>query len=144
MQTSFIREVSARYKTKKAKPFPITNSHDVAKFIRRQIKDNTKEHFVLLSLNAAHHVIAYSIISVGSADSAQVHPREVFQTAILAGSIAIIVAHNHPSGEVLPSQSDRRITERLREAGELLGIKVLDHVIVSDTAYHSFLEHGNG
>lgn len=145
MDTYFIREVSARYDTSSRERFSIGNAKNVAEFIRSEvIRNNTKEHFIILSLDAAHQVATYSIISVGTANYSVVHPREVFQAAILSGAVAIIVAHNHPSGDVRPSQADRDITKRLKEAGELLNIKVLDHVIVSDHDYYSFQEHGAG
>lgn len=142
MDTFFIREVSARYTKKSKKRIGISNAQDIASFVRSKIKDNTKEHFVLLSLDASHHVASYSIISVGTANYCPVHPREVFQMAILSGAVAIAVAHNHPSGDVKPSESDHKITRQLKEAGEILGIRVLDHVVVGDKNYHSFLEHG--
>lgn len=143
MENTFIREVSARYKKTQKPKFGISDAKDVADFVRTKvIKDNTKEHFVVLSLDASHKVASYSIVSVGTANYSVVHPREVFQIAILSGAVAIIVAHNHPSGEVKPSDADHQVTKKLKEAGELLGIKVLDHVIVGDDSYHSFVQHG--
>ena len=95
------------------------------------------EHFVALYLNGQHQVAAYSIVSIGTANQAPVSPREVFQRAVLTGAISIVVAHNHPSKSTVPSHEDRAVTTRLREAGELLGIKVLDHVIVTNSAFLS-------
>jgi len=95
---------------------------------------------VALYLNASHHVAAYSIVSIGSANSAPVAPREVFQRAVLTGAISIVVAHNHPSDSTEPSPDDRAVTKRLRDAGQLLGIKVLDHLIVTDSAFLSLKE----
>lgn len=143
METVFIREVSARYSKTRRKKFGISKAKDVADFVRSKVlKDNTKEHFILLSLDASHKVISYSVISVGTANYSVVHPREVFQVAILSGAVAIIVAHNHPSGSSLPSDADHEVTKKLKDAGEVLGIKVLDHVIIGDVSHHSFLENG--
>ncbi|MEJ7595912.1 MAG: JAB domain-containing protein, partial [Planctomycetaceae bacterium] len=117
--------------------FKITGPTDVANFVRSILTDNSREHFVALYLNASHQVAAYSIVSIGSANSAPVAPREVFQRAVLTGAISIVVAHNHPSDSTEPSTEDRAVTKRLRDAGQLLGIKVLDHLIVTDSAYLS-------
>ena len=145
METHFIREVSARYDITGKTRFAVSRASDVVEFIRNQaIRDNTKEHFIILSLDAAHQVATYSIISIGTANYSVVHPREVFQAAILSGAVAIIISHNHPSGEVKPSPADHEVTKKLKEAGELLNIKVLDHIIVSDHDYYSFQEHGAG
>ncbi|MES2462098.1 MAG: JAB domain-containing protein [Armatimonadota bacterium] len=95
-----------------------------------------------LYLNASHEVICYSLISTGTADAALILPREVFQRALAAGAVALLFSHNHPSGHVIPSPEDRRATTRLKEVGELLGIKLLDHVIVSDQDFYSFKDSG--
>ena len=102
--------------------------------------DNSREQFIALYLDAAHHVASYSIVSVGTANQATIHAREVFQRAILAGAIAIIVAHNHPSDNVEPSNDDIAVTNRLKDAGTLLGITLLDHVIVGATTCTSLRE----
>ena len=90
--------------------------------------------------DASHCVVAYSIITIGIANQTLIHPREVFQRAILIGATALVVAHNHPSGSVEPSQEDISVTNRLKEAGTLLGIQLLDHVIVSDFKFKSLRE----
>lgn len=89
-----------------------------------------REHFVVLHLNARHQIMAQERVSTGSATGVEVHPREVFKAAIANNSIALIVAHNHPSGEGTPSRQDLDLTERLKKAGEMLGIPILDHVII--------------
>lgn len=114
------------------------NADDVARFVRTHLVDNSREQFVALYLDASHSVACYSILSIGVANSALVHPRELFQRAVLAGAIAVIVAHNHPSGACKPSEADRSITKRLCDAGDVLGISVLDHVIVTDESHYSF------
>ena len=104
--------------------------------------DRIQEHFFSISLNGAHEVIAVRVVSVGLVNRTIVHPREVFADPLTDRAAAIIVAHNHPSGNVEPSEEDIEITKRLRSAGNVLGIKVLDHIIFSCEGYHSFLENG--
>ena len=140
IQDTFIREARVNYLHCDHVMFRITGPDDVANFVRSILTDNSREHFVALYLNASHQVAAYSIVSIGSANSAPVAPREVFQRAVLTGAISIVVAHNHPSDSTEPSPEDRAVTKRLRDAGQLLGIKVLDHLIVTDSAYLSLKE----
>lgn len=104
--------------------------------------DRIQEHFFTISLNGAHEVIAVRVVSVGLVNRTIVHPREVFADPLTDRAAALIVAHNHPSGNVEPSQEDLEITTRLRNAGEMLGIQVLDHIVFSSAGYYSFLEHG--
>jgi DNA repair protein RadC len=100
------------------------------------------ERFFAITLNGAHEIIKVHIVSIGLVNRTVVHPREVYITAIKDNSCAIIVAHNHPSGRLDPSPEDREITNRLRQAAEVLGIALLDHVIFARTGYYSFVEHG--
>jgi len=137
IQDTFIREARVNYLHCDHVMFKIAGPADVANFVRSILTDNSREHFVALYLNASHQVAAYSIVSIGSANSAPVAPREVFQRAVLTGAISIVLAHNHPSDSTEPSNEDRAVTKRLRDAGQLLGIKVLDHLIVTDSAYLS-------
>lgn len=108
----------------------------------RHMADRKQEHFICVSLNGANEVIATRIVSVGLVNRTQVHPREVFADPITDRAAAVIVAHNHPSGNLTPSPEDVSITGQLKAAGEVLGIQVLDHIIFSDRGYHSFLENG--
>lgn len=101
-----------------------------------------REHFAALLLDARHCPIRWETISIGSLNASIVHPREVFKPAILASAASIILVHNHPSGSPEPSEEDIVITKRLYDAGELLGIKVLDHLIVSAAAFYSFRGEG--
>ncbi|MEW6359307.1 MAG: JAB domain-containing protein [Planctomycetota bacterium] len=96
--------------------------------------DQDKEHFWVVGLTTAHRVKYVELVSLGTLNQSIVHPREVFRMAIAEGVAAVVFGHNHPSGEVNPSAEDKAITRRLAECGELLGIKVLDHVIVGQTA----------
>ena len=143
METTFIREISVNYKAKAQKMgATLREASEVAPVLRGLLPDNSREHFLALYLNGAHEVIAYSVVSTGSANSAPVQVREVYQPALIAGALALIVGHNHPSGKTAPSQEDRGVTKRLKEAGELIGIKLLDHLIITDTEYRSFAESG--
>jgi len=137
---TFIREVRANYQQTASMFFTIKGPNDVADFVRSVLTDNSREHCVALYLDGAHQVVSYSIISIGTANMSVVHPREVFQRAILAGAVSIIIAHNHPSGVLTPSDEDHKVTQRLKDAGEILGIKLLDHVIVTDVAQRSIRE----
>jgi DNA repair protein RadC len=103
-----------------------------------------REHFVVLLLDQKNQVIGIHTVSVGSLTASIVHPREVYKVAILRNAAAIICGHNHPSGDCQPSREDRALTQRLVEAGKLLGIAVLDHVIIGDgtSAYFSFADEG--
>lgn len=140
---TFIREVRVSYQTTSEAPFPIRKPEDAAQFVRKILLDNSREQFIALYLDGAHRVASFSIVSIGTANQATVHPREVFQRAIGAGAIALVIAHNHPSGQTQPSDEDQNVTRQLKAAGELLGIRLLDHVIVSEGGYYSFLEAGN-
>ena len=102
----------------------------------------TKEMFLTLHLDGKNRIIAMDVVSIGSLNQSIVHPRSVFQTALLSNAASIICAHQHPSGDPAPSSEDISITRRLKEAGEMMGIKVLDHIIVGDGDYISFVERG--
>ncbi len=100
-----------------------------------------QEHFLVVSLNAAGEVLATRVITIGLINQTQIHPREVFAKAISDRASSVILAHNHPSGNLQPSAQDLEITQNLKQAGEILGIKVLDHIIFSQQEYYSLLEH---
>ncbi len=101
-----------------------------------------QEFFLVLSLNGAHEVLHIRVVSQGILDRTIVHPREVFVDPLADRAAAVICAHNHPSGNTEPSGEDRELTRRLKNAGIILGIPLLDHIIFSNTKYYSFLEHG--
>jgi DNA repair protein RadC len=113
---------------------------DVAAVVREAARGSRRESFYALLLDNRHRVLALRLISTGSLESAPVHPREVFNNAIRESASALVVAHNHPSGDPTPSSEDRMVTERLRRAGELIGIELLDHVVVGTERYYSFAE----
>ena len=135
-----IREVRIQYQPTTEPAFKIRDPAEVANFVRKVLYDNSREHLVALFLDGAHQIASFSVVSVGMANSTCAHPREVFQRAVSVGAVALILAHNHPSGNVQPSEEDQRTTKRMREAGELLDIGLLDHVIVSYSAHYSFKE----
>ncbi|MBK7878911.1 MAG: JAB domain-containing protein [Planctomycetes bacterium] len=103
-----------------------------------------REHFVVLHLDSAHRPLSVEVVSVGSLNQSIVHPREVFKGALLANAQAIIAAHNHPSGNLDPSDADRRAFDQLTSAGELLGIKLLDFLIVSGPRFRSLVDPSVG
>ncbi len=109
----------------------------------RHIADRHQEHFLCVSLNGANEVIAVRTVSVGLVNRALVHPREVFADPITDRATSIIVAHNHPSGNLIPSADDLAVTRQLREAGATLGIQVLDHIIFNQENYYSLLDKGH-
>ena len=114
---------------------PIIDSPEKAVEQLTDIRTKQQEYFVCLTLDGANRLIAKRIISIGTLTSSLVHPREVFSDAITDRAASIIVAHNHPSGNLQPSGADRAVTERLREAGELLGIALLDHLIITKDSF---------
>lgn len=105
------------------------------------LMQETKEYFLSLHLDGKNRILCVDIVSIGSLNQSIVHPREVFKTALVSSAAAIILIHQHPSGDPKPSSEDISITRRLKESGELLGIKVLDHIIIG-TDYLSMLEAG--
>jgi len=107
----------------------------------RDIRTSKKEHFIILYLDIKNQIIRRETISIGNLNMSIVHPREVFEPAITSLAGQIIISHNHPSGDVRPSFEDRAMTKRLVKAGEILGIELLDHVIVSTDSFFSFKEH---
>ena len=117
----------------------IKGADDLDQFIE-PLKHYSEEHFVSFHLNAKLEVIGYQIVSRGTLSASLVHPREVFKAALLANSYALIVAHNHPAGSLNPSREDIETTKTLIKAGELLGVQVLDHIIVSHNGSQSIRE----
>ena len=123
----------------------LTSSKDASDHIMKVLEkmdhiDIGKEHFWVIHLNGRNVITSVDLVAVGCATSSLVHPREVFRRAVNLGSIAVIFSHNHPSGDPTPSPEDQRLTERLVEAGNILGIKVLDHIIVATEGYTSMME----
>ncbi|SDK58348.1 RadC family protein [Natronincola ferrireducens] len=126
--------------TAKANNYKIKGPDDISHLLMEEMRYLKKEFFNLVLLNTKNEVIAVENISVGSLNSSIVHPREVFIRAIKRSSSAIVLVHNHPSGDPQPSREDIKITQRLVEAGKLIGIDVLDHIIIGDNVYTSLKE----
>ncbi len=108
----------------------------------RHYATRDQEQFIVLVLNGAHEVLNVFVATVGLVNKTLVHPREIFSDAIQRRGTAIAIAHNHPSGKLDPSEDDINVTKRILISGDILGIKVLDHIIFSSSSYYSFLEHG--
>ena len=115
---------------------------EAVSLVRGRLKGKKKEHFLVLLLDTRGQLIKTSEVSVGSLDSSIVHPREVFQEAISASAASVLFVHNHPSGDPEPSEDDIKLTERLVQAGEVMGIDVLDHIIICDRNYLSLKSKG--
>lgn len=115
---------------------------DVYERCAPSLRDLSQEEFRILLLNTQHAVLRELLVTRGILDASVVHAREVFRPAIVESAAAIILVHNHPSGDPVPSPEDREITRQLAEAGRLLGIPVVDHVVVGDGRYVSFVESG--
>lgn len=122
----------------------IRGPRDVYELCAPAMRDLAQEEFRVLLLNTQHAVIRELAVTRGTLDASIVHPREVFRAAIAEAAAAMVLVHNHPSGDPTPSSEDREVTRQLAEAGRLIGIPVLDHVVVGDGRYVSFVEAGLG
>jgi DNA repair protein RadC len=119
----------------------ISDSNKAHRFLAPLFDGLDREHFLVVGLDAKHAVIGINTVSIGSVTMSIVHPREVFKPLILMNASAVILTHNHPSGDPTPSQEDRALTRRLKDGGELLGIRVLDHVVLGEARYYSFADN---
>ena len=115
----------------------VKSPENVLQAVKSRLKGKKKEHFLTVYLDTRNRVMGVAPVSVGSLDSSLAHPREVFKEAISASAASVIFVHNHPSGDPQPSEDDIKLTKRLVEAGAIVGIEVLDHVIVADRAFAS-------
>lgn len=120
----------------------VGNPTAVYEFIAPQMRYLTTERFVVIPVNAKNNILDVCIVSEGTLTASLVHAREIFKPAIRRSAHAVILAHNHPSGDPTPSREDKEVTQRLIGAGKLLGIEVLDHIVVGDGRYTSFRERG--
>lgn len=139
--TFYVAELTQRRYRGKA-PKPVRGPDDVVALIGKRLRDQAREHFLVILLNTRHEAIAVETVSIGSLNASIVHPREVFRPAVLASAASVIIAHNHPSGDPEPSEEDLSITRRLAEVGELLGIRLLDHVVIAKRGVVSLRERG--
>lgn len=137
-ETLTINEVTSDYIGGRAQ---FTSSREVFALFNF-LKYETKEHFLSLHLDSKNRILCLDKVSSGSLCASIVHPREVFKTALLSSAAAIIFVHNHPSGNPEPSREDLELTTRLKQAGELLGLRVLDHIIIGDGEFVSLADRG--
>ncbi len=133
-------ELAKRYHTP-ASTYKITSAGDVYEVVK-EWKDKKQEHFITITLDGANNLIEKRVITIGTVNQSLVHPREVFADAITDRAASIILCHNHPSGTMEPSKEDIVVTKRLSEAGKMLGIEVLDHVIFGSEKFYSFKSEG--
>ena len=140
MKTRYIQKIEMRQTKVSEKIFKFTEPERIAKssIVKDELLNSDREKFMAICLNTANVVTAYEVVSIGSLTSSIVHPRESYKLAIKSNACSIIFVHNHPSGNINPSNDDIAITKRLVEAGKILGIRVLDHIIVGGDKYFSF------
>ena len=132
-----VREASVLYDIRK-----IDSPKDGAELGKRFLQDLDREQLIVCCLDTKNQPTAINVVSVGSLNTSIVHPREVFKPAILSNSASIILFHNHPSGDPEPSKEDISISERIKESGIILGIKLIDHIIIGNDSYCSLKEGG--
>jgi len=119
----------------------ISQPEDAYELVKDELADSDREMLLSIMLTVKNDLIGVETVCIGSIIKITIAPRDVFKSAILANAVAIIVCHNHPSGDLIPSDADMELTKQLVDAGELLGIKVLDHLIVSNRGYRSLIEY---
>lgn len=136
-------EVARRVATRRLRPGDgIGGPADVFRHFHPRLRDASRERFLALLLDGRHRVIREVEVSRGTLTASLVHPREVFRPALRDGAAALVVVHNHPSGDPTPSSEDRQVTDRLVRAGDLLGVRLLDHVVVAEHGYRSLRQDG--
>ncbi|WP_229711398.1 RadC family protein [Pectinatus frisingensis] len=122
--------------------FSLNTPVDAANYLIPRLRYENKEKFAVVLLNVKNQVLSFKVISIGILNASLVHPREVFNEAIVNSASSMILAHNHPSGDCAPSDDDMAVTDRLVKAGRIIGITVADHIIIGDNKYMSFRERG--
>ena len=140
-----VGEVKLSYKPKFKNQPKVTCSEDAYRYMLSTYKKGTicyKEYCIVLLLNQANQILGYTLISEGGLTETTADVRLIFQAALPTNSVALILAHNHPSGNLKPSPEDIRLTKQVREASNFMRIKILDHIILSDTEYYSFADEG--
>jgi DNA repair protein RadC len=123
--------------------YVIRSPEDVSNYVMEDMRFLTQEHFIALYLNTKNHVLHRHTLFIGSLNASIVHPREVFKEALRRSAASVICLHNHPSGDPTPSREDIEVTKRLNEAGKVLGVELLDHVIIGDRQFISLKEQGH-
>jgi len=140
MQILAIAELGKRYDQEKNSIKKITCAEDVFKLFHKRLRDKKQEHFYMIMLNTQNNIIGEKLITVGTLDASIIDSRAIFEPVIKNSTSRVILVHNHPGGDPSPSPEDREVTKRLIEVGDLLGIKVLDHVIIGDDSHWSWKE----
>lgn len=135
-------ELGRRLAARRSERVVVGTPQDVPGLFMEEMRHLEKEEFRVLLLDTKNHVLGFELCSVGSLSSSIVHPREVFKAAVRRAAAGVVLVHNHPSGDPTPSREDIEVTRRLVEAGKLIGIDVLDHIIIGDNRYVSFREQG--
>jgi len=141
MQIKALFEFSKRPDLSRSNGKSIKSGKDVFEYATQRLAGNDKEYFMILHLNSKNRVIKDELVSIGTFNASLIHPREVFKSAIKESANSIILVHNHPSGDPAPSEEDEEVTGRLFDAGDLLDIKVLDHVIIGSNDHYRFREN---
>ncbi len=137
VQVKMVKERSVLYSTRR-----IQSTSDADELVRQFLDELDREAMIVVTLNAKSEPTCLQVISIGSLSASIVHPREVFKVAILSNAYSILLAHNHPSGDTTPSQEDIKLTKRIKNASDIMGISLLDHLIIGSDGYYSFKENG--
>lgn len=141
MEATVVREIELRFTGRdRTVRNPLSNPNDAARFFRSIVARDVRENFLAVYLDGRRRPIGWRVVSIGTATTCLVHPREVFQPSVCLGAASIIVGHNHPSGDPRPSCEDVAVTKRLAQAGEILGIKLCDHIVLGDRTFASLRE----
>jgi DNA repair protein RadC len=141
MQIKAVFELNKRVKIQNGQ-IALSSPKEVFDYLQPKMSCLDKEHFVVLLLDSKNKLIKEETVSIGTLNSSVIHPREIFKSAIKESANSIILVHNHPSGNPLPSAEDKQITERLLKAGEVISIEIIDHIIIGKNSYYSFDESG--
>ena len=130
-------ELATRVKLETNEKLKIESPGDVFDLLRKDFHKKKKEHMYVVSVDSRNNLISRDLVSIGTVDAALMHPREIFRVALMRNSKAILLVHNHPSGDVTPSEEDILITERIAKVGKIMGISLMDHIIISASEYAS-------
>lgn len=141
MQIAAIFELNRRVRFTRTMNRKVQGARDVFEYMQGRIPDETKEHLFVLFLSTKNRILSHETVTVGTLTASLIHPREIFKAAIRQSAHSIILVHNHPSGDVQPSNADKQVTSILKKSGDLLQIAMLDHVIVGNNDWFSFRDH---
>ncbi len=141
MQIKAVFELQKRLTFKRNTNKKVRSARDVFEYMNGRVPDESREHLFLLHLNTKNQIMRHDLISVGTLNASLIHPREIYKSAIRESAHAVILVHNHPSGDVEPSNADKQVTSILKQAGSIIQIDLLDHVITGTDTWFSFREH---